>query len=129
MAHLGLAFLRDPFVAHLRRQPKGQLRDNNGLGGITRAKPWRPRRAVPPAAARRPRCAPWSGASPPVEKREARLGLEGCTWLWVKTNGTPGEHQNWLQMDVHPLQNGAMLCPMAIDWSIEPLYEPLVYGL
>ena len=25
---------------------------------------------------------------------------------WVKTNGTPGEHQNRGQMDVHPPQNG-----------------------
>ena len=30
----------------------------------------------------------------------------GSKWLWVKTQETPGEHQNRWQMDVPPPQNG-----------------------
>ena len=47
-----------------------------------------------------------AGAAATPGARQNQLLLK--RWLWVKTNGTPGEHQNRWYMRVHPPQNRGM---------------------
>ena len=57
----------------------------------------------------RPRSPPSCRARPPSHFEEQNAATGGFfIWLWVKTQETPGEHQNKWQMDVHPPQNGAI---------------------